>query len=394
MIKDNERFVDALNSLADGLTSANDMFRSRAFRKAAGEIAKLDVPVSEIGDVQSIAGVGKGIAEILREIIETGSCKRVDAVSEEAKGMKELQRLEGVGPKTAEQLCAVGIGNLEQLRIAIETDSDALKVPDRVRLALALAKVDQSDERVPCCIMANAVMPYMSEIRKWPEVSRAAIAGSTRRGKETVGDLDVVIETKDPSGVTDKLAAMFGNVSGEKKLTTSINVWNGMRQLDILLVEPGSFGSAMNHYTGSKEWNIDVRAEAKARGLLVNQYGVFEGDRKLGGEDEEDLFEILGIPWVPPEQREVGAFRRAARGTEQFYDLVDLGSVKGDLHVHTNESDGMHSLPQVILMAEEMGFEYIGISDHSRSLGVARGLSEERIMHQIREIRGDRKSVV
>lgn len=388
MIKDNEIFVDALNALATGHSAADDKFRAKAFRKAAEEIAKLDIPVSEVANVQSIAGVGKGIAEILAGIIATGSCDRLEVVKEESKGKQELQRLEGVGPKTAEQYIKLGIGNLEQLRIVIETGSDVLSLKDRERLAIAMVKVDQSDERVPCCVMVNAIMPFLVEIRKWPEVNQADIAGSTRRSKETVGDLDVVVETADSPAVIQRLTGLFGKVSGEKKLTTSINAWNGSRQLDILLVEPGSYGAAMNHFTGSKEWNIDVRAAAKSKGLLVNQYGIFDGDTKLGGEDEDDLFELLGIPWVPPEQRESGAFSRIASDFERFFDMVEFEDVQGDLHVHTIESDGMHTLPQVVVMAEALGFKYVGISDHSKSLGVAGGLSEERLLRQIKEIRG------
>ncbi|TVR01705.1 MAG: DNA polymerase/3'-5' exonuclease PolX [Deltaproteobacteria bacterium] len=403
---ENGTYVARLEEIADLLqvTGANP-FRVRAFQKAArvidGMAEDLDTVLAE-GEVTAVDGIGKSIAEDLRQIRERGSCDLLDELRASLPdGITDLLRVQGLGPKKVKALYEeLGIGDLDALearasegRIAglkgfgARTEEKILKEVERLR---------RTAGRTPLAEAWPHAERLLGLLREVSGVERAEIAGSLRRGRETVGDLDFVVASREPGPVMEAFAT-DGDVEevvarGDTKTTIRLS---GGLSADVRVVPPEVFGATLHHFTGSKEHNVAIRSRALKRGLRVSEWGVFRRDGEDGGDatdgelvacaTEEDIFAAVGLPFIPPELREDRGEIGAAE-EDRLPELVTLEDIVADLHMHTTASDGRHSVARMAEAARDRGLKRIAITDHSRSLTVANGLDARRLRAQMEEI--------
>ncbi|MEJ2182843.1 MAG: DNA polymerase/3'-5' exonuclease PolX [Nitrospirota bacterium] len=371
-------------------------FRVRAYRRAAQNIEGYPRAIEEASpeEILSIAGIGPDLAGKVREIAETGKLKAMEDLKKEVPGgFAAMLSVPGLGPRTAklvlDRFGTVDLEGLEELArehrlaglpgVGAKTERNILKGIETLRLR---------SERHPLGLALPAAEDILRHLGEKAPVTRIALAGSLRRWKETVKDMDILATSPHESQVMNA----FVHLPHVKEVlmkgpTKTVVVLDQDIQVDLRVVREQSFGSALCYFTGSKAHNIRLREMAVRRGLKLNEYGVFDaGDgRRLGGEREEDVYEALGLAFVPPELREDRGEVEAAQ-EDALPHLVQRGDIRGDLHVHTRWSDGKHSLEEVVQGARRRGFEYIAITDHSKGLGVARGLTEKRLREEVEEI--------
>jgi DNA polymerase (family 10) len=374
------------------LTGSNP-YKVRAYRQAAQVIDTLPGPVSELwrkGELTSIPSIGERIAERVGHLLETGSLADRDALAARVpSGVVEMLSVEGVGPKSvAAAWRTLGITDLDALEQACRTGrlSELPRMGERRAQAIlgAIHRYrSRRSTRVPLHRAVSYAESICAKLRKVPGVRRAEAAGSVRRRRETVGDLDVLVAAREPAAAMRAFCEMAEVAAvvarGPTKATVRLRV--GL-QVDLRVLPPESFGAALHYFTGSKEHNIALRTRAVHRGIKLSEYGVFDREgRRRSGEREEDVFEAVGLPWIAPELRE-GAGEIEAAEAGRLPSLVEERDVLGDLHVHTNAStDARASLEEIVEEAARLGRRYLAITDHSRSrpLGLdARGLAEQR----------------
>lgn len=392
-----------------------DGFKLRAYRRAAQAIEEYPEPVEHVrrrGELLSIKGIGGSLARKIEEILETGSCRLLEELRHELPpGILQLMRVPGVGPKSAALIWReFGIADLDGLAEAAAGGRlAALRGWGSKRAAAVLAGIESVKrwgDRTPMATALPIGRALVAGLRGITGVQAAAYAGSLRRGLETIGDLDLVVSTQIPREV---LATFAGGTDVTEVLAlgetnASVRV-RGALQVDVRAVTPEHYAAALLYFTGSKEHNVRLRELAKARGLRFNEYGLFglpgepdtvpaanavavssRAERPLRAATETDLYAALGLVFIPPELREdTGEIEAAARGA--LPDLIDPADIRGDLHVHTEWSDGRQPVAAMALAAAARGLEYLAVTDHSRSLAFARGLTPERLMAQCREIR-------
>lgn len=395
----NQKIAATLDQLADLLefTGANP-FRLRAYRNGAQTIRELPESIETMleanVDLSIIEGIGKSVAEKCQELIDTGSLQQLDELLQSIPlTVLDLLNVPKLGPKKAATLFKeLGIKDLDQLRQAC-LDGRVRKVSgfgEKTEAAI-LAGIDKAaaaKQRQLWAIADQWVAAIREHLAQCPEIEQLEFAGSYRRGKDTVGDLDILVVSKNPDTVMDQLSS-FAEVTevisrGDAKMSVRIN--DGFR-VDLLIVPQDSFGSALVYFTGSKEHNITIRGRAKARGLTVNEWGVFqsEGEKKVAGKDETDVYTSLGLPWIPPELRENrDEFMLAEEG--RLPKLIELSDIRGDLHMHTHATDGTASIEEMASAAKARGLEYIAITDHSKRVAMANGLTAERLLQQWKAI--------
>jgi DNA polymerase (family 10) len=377
-----------------------DRFRIIAYERAAVAIRQAeDVAVLDKEDrLQDIPGVGEDLSGMIREYIRTGKIRKCE---QERKGLPDelidLMTIPGLGPKTVALLQgALKIENLEDLKRAIDSGA-LLKLPGfREKKVQNIARSIElwvgGRERIALGVALPLAEGLLADIRKERLVEEADLAGSLRRGRETIGDVDVVIAAKDSARALSKISKLPPVkrvlALGETKATFVIV---GPVQVDVRAVDRSSYGAALLYFTGSKEHNVRLRTMAKDRGWKLSEYGVFAGERMLGGATEEEVYRLLGLPFIPPELREDRGEIEAARKKE-LPNLVELADLRGDLHVHTNYSDGRDTAEQVVDKAAALGYEYVALSDHSPAARIAHGLEEERVGQKIAEIERLRRS--
>jgi len=299
-----------LIEVSQGYAILDDKRRATAFENAAdslkGWAGTKDVAGMSMSELQKIPLVGKGTAQSIKEITTTGTCERLKHIR--AKGvpsLAELLRIEGVGPATAKSLWLnFNITRIEELMEALENGSiDSPGLLNRVKRALANA------DRIPREALEAVLFPLVEQLRSLSFVDQVMVCGSIRRKREMVKDADVVVAIQPTSenveALTGACEKIFGEIKsgGERKLQASVRVGDGDRNVDVLITEPSSFGAAVNHFTGSKEHNIYLRTVAKDQGVKINEYGYWRGEERIGGETEEELFEILSLPYLEPEFR-------------------------------------------------------------------------------------------
>jgi DNA polymerase (family 10) len=370
-------------------------FRVRAYEKAAMVIESLTEPVEKIyreGRLTEIPGIGKSIAEKIAELIETGRLSYLEELEASIPaGVVELLKIPEVGPKTAWLVYEkLGIKSIEEMEKAAregklrqlpglgpKTEENILKGIERLR---------RFGERVPLGI----ALPFARQVVEWLKerapIDKIEPAGSIRRRKETIGDIDILVTSTQPLEVMDAFVSLpvVREVIAKGETKTSVITEMGI-QMDVRVVEPDCFGAALQYFTGSKEHNIHLRKIAQDMGLKISEYGVFRGDEKIAGRTEEEVYGALNLPWIPPELREDrGEIEAAAEG--KLPKLVEIKDIRGDLHTHTKHSDGNFTIKEMALAAKEMGYEYIGIADHTKGLGVAAGQDEEEILKEKEEI--------
>ena len=389
---ENPDFARLLAETADLMEIAGeDPFRIRSYRNAAAAIESLPERLADIlrdpqRDVTSIPGIGKGIAGALKEIAERGSfARRDEMLAKYPPTALELLRIPGVGPKTVRTLWEhFRVSTLEDLaRLCQEQKIRELKGmgPKMEQKILAgIAHYRQVAGRFLLSLAAAAAEELAATVNGTP-------AGSLRRGRETVGDLDIL--STDPEAIERFLAhPSVHDVLAHGGTKASARFGSEGLQVDVRVVAQESFGAALQYFTGSKEHNVALRQRALKMGLTLNEYGLFtlEGERRVAGETEEDVYEALGLAWIPPELREnQGEIEAAERGALPA--LVEMRDLRGDLHMHTRESDGRATLEEMAAAARGRGYEYVAITDHSKALAMANGLDEKRAVAFAAQVR-------
>ena len=393
----NSRVAEALYEIGEILTIKGDRYRSRAFLLAGQRVTSLTEDIRNIrerGELEEIPGVGKSIAAVIEEILETEGSTVLEELRESLPvGVRDMMQLEGVGPKTAVRLQQeLGVASIEDLKRAAEEGRiRGLKGFGEKSEANILESIEEFRSRQTRFLL-GAVLPVIEQItaymRESDSVIEVEVAGSARRRKETVGDLDVLVSSVRPEEVSERFVSMPPILRVlSHGITRSTVVMENYLQVDLRVVPPESYGAALQYFTGSKDHNVKLRTIAVRLGYKLNEYGLFkrENDKRVAGEDERGIYEALGMALMPPELRENrGEIEAAMEGG--LPQLVEMGEVRGDLHVHSSWSEGTASIEVMAQKAREMDLEYIAITDHSKSLGIAHGLDEERLREQVREI--------
>ncbi len=386
-----------LSEVADLLEIQGVRFKPQAYRRAAQAIETLPEDIADVAReerLDEIPGVGKGIAGKVREIVETGSLAYLASLRRELPvGVQELTRIEGIGPKKAAVLSReLGIRSVDDLEAAAKAGrirdlpGFGEKTEQNILAGIEMSRTAKKRH------LLGYILPVAREIEErlagLASVRQVSLAGSIRRMKETIGDLDILATSTRPEEVMEVFSTLPGvtRVLARGTTKTSVVLATGV-QVDLRVVEEGQFGAALQYFTGSKEHNIALRRLAIARNWRLNEYGLVDlaSNRMVAGEDEAGIYRALGLAWIEPELREDrGEIEAARAGT--LPDLVGYGSIRGDLHVHTRWSEGAHSVGEMAEAAAALGYEYIAVCDHAETLHIARGLSPERLADQMREI--------
>lgn len=408
---DNQGIAHIFAEIADMLDiQGENVFRINAYRRAAQIVEHYPQDLSEAylktGDVEKIPGIGTDLKQKIIELVTTGKCQwHQELVAQFPPGLLGMLRVRGVGPKKVKLFFGtLGIQNLEQLKKAAMTGQlrDLPKMGEKSEADIL--KAIEEYEAMPherrllheALTEANKFVAYLSEC---PDILKVQYAGSLRRGVETVGDIDILCcgkkgEKKDPEEVTrimNYYAKYPGIASiinrGETKSSTLLDT--GI-QVDLRVLDESIFGAALHYFTGSKAHNIRIRDRAKKMGLKVSEYGVFDmkgkKERLVAGKTEDELFKIIGLPFIIPELREDRGEIEYGLSHEKMPDPVELDHLQGDLHVHSRWSDGSQEIEDVAKAYQKAGFQYIALTDHSKLVGVTGGMDDARVTEQWDEI--------
>ena len=397
----NQRIAETLEQLADLLEfTGTNPFRLRAYRNAARVITDMTdsvaTLVAEGADLTKIDGIGKSVAEKCRVLVVEGSLPQLNELLEEVpKSVLGMLRIPGLGPKKAAALFhQLNITDLDQLREACEAgkvrelEGFAAKTEKTILAGIDLAAT--AEDRKYWADVDEIAGRLREHLQQCPEVGQLEFAGSYRRGKETVGDIDILV-TSANSGAVMQCLGEFPDVDSEivrGGTKMSVRLQGGF-QIDLRVVPDDSFGAALQYFTGSKDHNVILRGMARERGLKINEWGVFrvEGDEEtwIAGRTEAEVYGTLDLPLFPPEIREARhEFEWAAAGA--LPDLVTLDQIRGDLHMHTTATDGKATIEEMAAAAKKLGLKYIAITDHSKRVAMANGLDEDRLLEQWSEI--------
>lgn len=392
-----KRAVEAvLDEMAEllALQGANQ-FRVRAYETAARRIGELDVDLAglvDAGTLTDIPGIGESMARHIGELVRSGRMTEHEQLKAEfPPGVLELLRIPDLGPKKVAVLRAVlGVEDVDALeRACREGEVAGLKGFGRRTEEKILEGIAELRRHLGRRLLADArplAEALVAHLREAPEVVRVSEAGSVRRWKEEVGDLDVVCGSKDPAAVMDRFLAFPGvhTVLGRGDTKCSVRLEDGL-QVDLRVVPDARFATALAHFTGSKAHNVRLRGLAQARGMKISEWGVFEGTRRRRARTEAELYGLLGMPYVPPELREdQGEIEAALEGA--LPGLVEAGDVVGLIHQHTRHSDGAASVREMAEAARDLGYAWMTITDHSVSSRIAHGLEPARLLRLLDEI--------
>ncbi|PWU00311.1 MAG: DNA polymerase/3'-5' exonuclease PolX [Terriglobia bacterium] len=383
--------------------AGEDSFRIRSYRNGATAVEGHPERIEDIlrdlnRKVTDIPGIGKGLATVLGEIIASGSCERRDLLLQKfPPAALEFLKIQGLGPKGIALIFEhYRINTIDELeRLCLE---EKLRVLPRMGAKLeekvlrSIAQYRQRTSRYLLSYAEGIAGELTSLFREVPGVEAVTPAGSLRRGRETVGDLDLLVTGPNAMGALERFIAYprVDEILGRGENKASARVGHEGLQVDVRALPRESFGAAMQYFTGSKDHNVAVRTRAVRMGLKLSEYGLYrvEDDTKVAGETESGIYEALGLRWIPPELRENCGEIEAAE-QDRLPELVELKHIRGDLHMHTTETDGRASLEEMAEAAREQGYEYIAITDHSKALAMANGLDETRAVafaKQVREI--------
>jgi DNA polymerase (family 10) len=393
----NADIATAFSEIADILEiEGANPFRVRAYRNAARVVGGLPTEVTAMiargDDLSELPGIGKDLAKKIADLAATGTTPLLAELHKHLPAATtELLRLPGLGPKRVKVLHdALGIETLPELRRALQDgrvrQQEGFGEGITRQLLQAIEAQSGSPGRMKLAVAAQYAEALLTYLQGVPGASKVAIAGSYRRGRETVGDLDIVSTAPKAASI---IAAFIrypetARVLAQGPHRGTITLRCGL-QVDIRVIPPRSYGAAMVYFTGSKAHNIAIRRIGQSRGLKINEYGVFRGGRRIAGETEESVYRAVGLPLIPPELREDQGEIDAAR-EGRLPDLVTTNDIRGDLHVHTTASDGRNSLREMAVAAKKRGYEYMAITEHSRRVTVAHGLDPARLTRQISQI--------
>lgn len=391
----------ALREMSRFLEMNDVAFKPQAYQKAAYAVTALDRPLSDVyaddgtKALASLPGIGKGIAGRIAELLETGSIAELEALREQTPvDVLALTAIEGIGAKTARALWqALNVQTVADLKRAAEAgrirELPHFGQKSEERILDSIAFHEQAAGRRPLGDVLELSRRIESALAKVPGVAHAAIAGSIRRHRDTIGDVDVLVATDTPERASRAFESLpeVQAVLARGPTKTLVRLANGI-DADLRVLAPESFGAALIYFTGSKAHNIALRRIAQKKGLKLNEYGLLRGDseRSLASYTEEDVYGALGLDWIWPELREdTGEIERAMR--HQVPAVVTTRDIRGDLQVHTTWTDGSASIRDMAIAARALGREYLVITDHTRDLAMTGGLDEQKLMAQAKQVR-------
>jgi DNA polymerase (family 10) len=399
---ENREIARVLSETADLMEIAGeDSFRIRSYRNGATAIDGYPERVADIlrdpnRKVTEIPGIGKGLAAVLQEIVDRGSCERRDDLLQRFPAASlEFLKIQGLGPKSIALI-------FEHYRISTMDELEQLAKDQKLRdlprmgakleekVLRSIAQYRMRSGRFLLSFAHDTADELTKYLRELEGIEDITAAGSLRRGKETVGDLDLLVTGPNARAALDRFLA-FPRVHdvlsrGENK--ASAKVGREGLQVDVRALPRESYGAAMQYFTGSKEHNVSVRTRAVKMGFKLSEYGLFRAgdDSLVASETEEEIYKTLGLAWIPPELREnSGEIEAAAEG--RIPELIELGDIRGDIHMHTTETDGRASLEEMAGAAKSMGYEYVAITDHSKAIAMANGVDEKRAVAFARHVR-------
>lgn len=396
----NTAIAKVFSDIADLLElKGENQFKIRAYQKAVRAIEhypkEIRIMVDEGEDLKSIPGVGDAIAKKTTELVKTGKLEYYEKLKTEfPEVITNLLDIPGIGPKTANKLCSeLGITSVDSLEQAIKDGSVARlfrlgeKTANNILQQIEASR--RKDQRIPIGEALLTAEEILSALNSVPGVRNLTYAGSLRRFRETLGDIDLMGTAENPQKVMATFVSLpiVGQVLVQGPTKSSVIVSGGL-QVDLRMVEHEAFGSLLQYFTGSKQHNISLRERGRRQGLKLSEYGITDitTDKLEKFAEEEEFYRRLGLQYIPPELREAqGEIERAEQGT--LPKLVELSDIKGDLHIHTDWSDGHNSIEEIALAAKKLGYQYIAITDHSGGRGIAHGLDIERLRQQIEEIK-------
>jgi len=403
----NARIARMFDIMADIMEiQGEQVFRVNSYRKVARVLRDLTEDIAVLhaeGRLSELPGVGASSAQKIAQFLETG---KIDAYEKLVQGFPvgalEMLKIPGMGPKTVGRLMKEkGIQSVEQLQEAIRKgELDGMpgmgkKTVENIRRGIEF--LARGTGRTLLGLALPLAREVIEQLQRRCELVGAEPAGSLRRMRETVGDVDILVSPRSKArGAEQRKAAgrqvveaftslpLVEEVLAAGDTKGSVRTESGL-QVDLRVVPPESFGAALAYFTGSKAHNVRVRTLAQDKGLKVNEYGVFEGEKRLGGESEAEVYGCVGLPWIPPELREDRGEVEAALAGD-LPELVSVEDIRGDLHAHTNYSDGAMSVMQMARAARDMGYSYLAVTDHSPSLGVAGGVKLPQLKKQHADI--------
>ncbi len=393
----NEDIAAIFDQMADllDIEEANP-FRVRAYRNGARTVRglgrELGEWVAEGKDLRKLPGIGKELSHKIDEILQTGSLKALQQLHKKVPAsLEELLKIPGLGPKRVKILFKdLGIRNLDQLEKAARSGRlhalPGIGAKTETLILDSIGSQREKKQRIPRAIATQYAQPLADYLKRIPGVHDVVLAGSYRRGMETVGDVDILVTSKKSSPVMERFVRYdeVAQVISKGKTRSTVILGCGL-QVDLRVVEKTSFGAALHYFTGSKAHNIQIRRLGQQAGLKINEYGVFRGDTRVAGKTETSVFKAIGLPVIPPELREGRGEVEAAR-LRRLPKLVELADLRGNLHTHTTATDGRASLKDMALAAKKRGYEYLAITDHSRRLTMVHGLNSKRLLQQMDEI--------
>ena len=393
----NTDIVENFNKMADLLEINNaNPFRIRAYRNAARIIGSLSKSVADLiaegKPLTDFSGIGKDLAGKIKEIVDTGTLAQLEKLEKDLPpGLHDLLRIPGLGPKKVKALYeALEIGDLPSLKKAAQDQKirnlEGFGARTEASILAEIERHSWGKARTKWAVAEEIARSYVDYLKKDQSVKDITVAGSYRRGKETVGDLDILVTVKRGS---DIMAHFVDYEDAEQivsrgKTRSSVVLRSGL-QVDLRVMPQVGYGAALHYFTGSKAHNIAVRKLGRKKGLKINEYGVYKNDKRIAGKTEVDVFKQVDLPYIEPELREDRGEIQAAQKS-RLPDLIKLTDIRGDLHTHTKETDGRDTLEDMVSAAREKEYAYLAISNHSQHVSVAKGLDRKRLASQLEKI--------
>ncbi len=394
----NGAIAEILHEIGEYLAMENVPFKPRAFEKAAEAISNSEEEIAGlykkggVKELQTIPGIGVSIAQKIEEFLKTGKIKDHEELKKKAPvRLNELGKVEGLGPKSIKKLYEeLGVRNIADLEKAAKAGKIAKlegfgkKSEEKILKGIGFAA--DSGKRFILGYTMPRIRSVEEYIKRISGVERVVVAGSARRRKETIGDVDILVVSEKPKLVMDDFVAMpdvvnviaHGNTKSSVKIKTGLNI-------DLRVVKKESYGAALNYFTGSKDHNVSLRQVAIGHGWKLNEYGLFKGTKQIAGANEEDLYKMFGMDYIEPELRENTGEIEAARA-HRLPKIIGYGDVRGDLQIQTDWTDGTASIEAMANAAIARGLEYIVITDHTKRLAMMHGLDEKEVLKQMVEI--------
>jgi DNA polymerase (family 10) len=373
-----------------------NQFRVRAYRDGARTIETLSRPVADMvkkgEDLTKMEGIGEDLAAKIKEIVETGGLAQLDEIHQRTPpGLAEMLKVGGLGPKRVRAIYEeLGVSDLDQLEQAAKAGTirelEGFGEKTEQKILDELERAHGEEKRTRLDVAEELVQPLVDYLRQIDGVQQVEVAGSYRRRKETVGDLDILATGDDGERIIDRFVEFedVQEVASQGKTRSTVLLRLGL-QVDLRVVAQESYGAALLYFTGSKAHNIALRNMALDRDLKVNEYGVFHGEERIAGETEEEIYDLFELPYMVPELRENRGEIKAAQ-EHRLPELITLEDMRGDLQMHTKASDGHNTLAEMAKAARARGYEYIAITDHSQYVGVTQGMDADQLAKRIDEI--------